>query len=145
FTVTLDHPSQQTIAVDYATVDGTAVAGSDYSATSGTLTFAPGVTSQQFTVNTTDDNIAEATETFFVNLTNASNATIANSQGIGTITDNDGTPTVQFSAATSSVSEGDTGTTPVTLTVNLSEPSASTVTVNYATADGTALAGSDYG
>src|SRR4029079_3824468 len=107
-------------------------------------TFNPGVTSQQFNVTTSNDNITEPTETFLVNLTNASNASIANSQGIGTITDNDAAPTVQFSATTSSVTEGNSGTSPVTLTVNLSNASASALTVQCDTADGTAVAGTDY-
>ena len=143
FTVSLDHPSQQTITVNYATVDATANS-SDYTAASGTLTFNPGVTTQQFNVSTTDDNVSETTETFFVNLTAPTNATIANTQGIGTILDNDGTPTVQFASTTSSVAEGNAGSSPVTLTLNLSNPSASTITVNYATANGTAIAGLDY-
>lgn len=83
-------PTTAPVTVDYATADGTATAGSDYVATSGTLTFAPGVASQTITVNVTGDTTVEPNETFFVNLSNPTNATIASAQGIGTITNDDG-------------------------------------------------------
>jgi hypothetical protein len=77
------------VTVNYATANGTATAGSDYNATSGTLTFAPGVTTQTITVQVRGDTTPEANETFAVNLSGASNATIADSQGVGTIINND--------------------------------------------------------
>jgi subtilisin-like proprotein convertase family protein len=64
-------------------------AGGDYSLTAGTLTFSPGVTTRTVSVPVHGDTTVEATETFFVNLTNASNATIGDSQGLGTITNDD--------------------------------------------------------
>jgi sugar lactone lactonase YvrE len=89
FAVTLDSASTSLISVSYSTADGTAVAGSDYVATSGTLSFAPGETTHTIVVRTLDDTISEPTETFFVNLSNPVGATIARAQGVGTILDNE--------------------------------------------------------
>jgi hypothetical protein len=90
FNVALSAAGTAPITVDYATANGTATAGSDYVATSGTLTFAPGVTTQTITVNVTGDTTVEPNETFFVNLSNPTNATVATAQGTGTITNDDG-------------------------------------------------------
>ncbi len=141
-TATLNAPSGQTVTVDYATSDGTATAGSEYTDTSGTLTFNPGETEKTFTVPIIDDNIAEPSKTFNVALSNPTNAALGavNSAPV-VISDDEGDPTVQFDPTTYSVSEGG-GT--VTATVRLSHPSAFTVTVDYMSADGTAVAGSDY-
>jgi Ca2+-binding RTX toxin-like protein len=89
FTVSLDAASAQEITVDYATADGSATAGSDYTSINGTLTFNAGETSQEITVTITDDSLDETNETFTVDLSNANNATISDAQGVGTITDND--------------------------------------------------------
>jgi hypothetical protein len=85
FTVTLSNASSQAIAVNYATANGTATAGSDYTAISGQLTFNPGETSKTLEVPILSDALLEGNETFFVNLSNASNATFADNQGEGTI------------------------------------------------------------
>src|SRR5262249_37478955 len=85
FTVTLSAASSQPVSVQYATLDGTATAGSDYQAQSGTLTFAPGETSKSITVAVIGDRLAEPNETFSVNLSGATNAGIAVHQGHGTI------------------------------------------------------------
>ena len=77
-----------------------------------------------------------------MNLSSPSNATVADSQGQGTITDDDPTPSLSINDVT--VTEGNTGTTSATFNVTLSAASGQTVIVNYATADGTATAGSDY-
>src|ERR1043166_1870383 len=91
--VYLSGSSSQTITVDYATADGTAVAGSDYTSTSGTLTFAPGETSKSFTVSVTDDSLDEDDETFTANLSNPTNATLGSpSTETITILDNDASP-----------------------------------------------------
>jgi hypothetical protein len=142
FTVTLSLASSQTVTVNYATANGTATAGSDYTATTGTVTFAPGATSQTITVAVLGDTRNEANETFFVNLSTPSNATIADGQGQGTILNDDALPALSINNVT--VTEGNTGTTPAVFTVTLSVASGQTVTVNYATADGKATAGSDY-
>ena len=88
-TVTISKPSSLPLTVDYATTNGSAVAGSDYATTSGTVTFEPGVTSKIIRVPILDDAVAEPTETFTVTLSSAVGATIADGTGVGTILDND--------------------------------------------------------
>jgi hypothetical protein len=87
FTVTLSEASPSPVSVGYATADGTATAPSDYVATSGTLTLAPGTTAQTVTVTVNADNDGAATETYAVNLSAATGATIADGSGEGTIQD----------------------------------------------------------
>lgn len=89
FTVTLSAPSGQTVSVNYATADGTATAPADYTSLSGALIFSPGQTAQAISVFVNGDVVPEANETFFVNLSGATNATIADNQGVGTITNDD--------------------------------------------------------
>jgi large repetitive protein len=98
FTVTLNAASGQTVTVNYATSNGTATAGSDYSSTTGGLTFAPGVITQTITVPITNDLLAEASETFNVVLSTPTNATIAVGTGVGTIIDNDQLPSIDLDA-----------------------------------------------
>src|SRR5262249_20306313 len=100
FTVTLTGATQLPATVDFATTDGTATAGADYTTASGTLTFAPGTTSQQIAVPILNDNVTEVAETFFVGLSNASGATIADNQGVGTIADDEGLPAITISDRT---------------------------------------------
>src|SRR5262249_32279288 len=94
------------------------------------------------TVNVIGDTLSEANETFRLNLSGATGATVARAQGTGTIIDDDSLPTLSVNDV--SVTEGNSGMTPATFTVSLSAVSGQTVTVNYATADGTATALSDY-
>ena len=90
FTVTKSGSTVMSHSVSYATANGTAVAGSDYGAKSGTLTFTSGQTSKGISVGTVEDTTHEPNETMFVNLSGATGgATIADSQGQGTITDDD--------------------------------------------------------
>ena len=138
FTVSLDVASGETVTVDYATADDTAVAGSDYTAATGTLTFDPGDLSETFSVSIGDDSIGEGSEAFTVTLSNASNASIGDGSATGTITDNEQTPTL--SIADASAVEG----SPVAFTVSLSPAAAGDVTVGYATADGTATTDSNH-
>src|SRR5207245_1846877 len=85
----------------------------------------------------------EPDETFYVNLSNPSGVTIADGQGQGTITNDDGTaPAITINDV--SHNEGNAGTTSYVFTVDLSKPSTLTVTVHYATADGSAAAPGDY-
>jgi hypothetical protein len=93
FTVNLSAASVQTVTVQYATANNSAAAGSDYVSTSGTLTFTPGQTSRTITVNVTGDLNVESNETFFVNLSNAVNATIVDGQGLATLVNDDATST----------------------------------------------------
>jgi len=141
FTVSLSFADVLTVTVDYATADDTASAGSDYIAASSTLTFTPGITNQPITITVKGDVKDESDETYFVNLSSPTNATIADGQGVGTITDDDPTPTVGFDSGSYSVGEGAGG---ATITVTLSAESGRIVTVDYATSDGTAEADQDY-
>lgn len=92
FEVTLDQAADGPVTVAYSTANGTATAGSDYTATSGTLTFAAGETSKTVHVDIGGDTASEANETFTVRLSNASGATIADATAVGTIVDDDHEP-----------------------------------------------------
>jgi streptogramin lyase len=142
-TVTRSGNSQGAISANYATSNGTATAGSDYSQTAGTLNWGDGdFDDKTFTIAITDDSLSEGNETFTISLTDPisgeslDNATVS-------ITDNDnaqpGTP--QFTSSTVEVTE--TAST-VTLTVRRVGGTNGELTVNYATTDGTATDGSDY-
>ena len=139
FTVTLSSAATGAVTVSYATVDGTATAGADYTTTSGMLTFeVNGDGTQRVEVPTLEDDEAEETETFTVQLSAPSGATVADGTGTGTITDNDEAPTITIGDAR--VTEGGTAE----FTVTLSSAATGAVTVSYATVDGTATAGADY-
>ncbi|MEQ1538552.1 MAG: peroxidase family protein [Sphingorhabdus sp.] len=144
FTVSLNQASGLPVTLDFATADGTAAAGLDYTATSGVLTIAAGQTSATITVPVLDDALYEATaETLSVSLSNVAGATVAAASATGTINDNEALPTLSVSGAT--VVEGNAGTTNMVFTVTLSGASASAITVDYAAADGTAtLANNDF-
>jgi PKD repeat protein len=112
FSVGLTAPSTHAILVDYATADGTATAGSDYNAASGTLkipagTSCPGDPSCQITVQVNGDTLYEANETFTVNLTNPQGATIADGSATGTILNDDTAPLLMIQSAAGQ--EGNTG------------------------------------
>lgn len=141
--VRLSAPSGRTVTVDFATADGTATAGRDYVATSGTLTFAPGTTRRNVRVTVLGDALDEPDEAFVVHLRNPSRAKVTRGTATVTIVDDD--PAPALSVADASVAEGAAGTTStVTLPVRLSAASGRPVTVTVATADGTATAGRDY-
>lgn len=145
FTVTLSAAASGPVTVFYETGNGTAIAGSDYTAKSGTLNFAAGETTKTIDVVVVGDALVEADETFLLRLTSASGATIATAQATGTIRNDDQAPTLPtISIADATVTEGNSGTKNMTFTVTLSKKSTSKVTVKYSTADGTAIAGSDY-
>jgi hypothetical protein len=141
FTVSLSVAGSEAITVDYATADGTAT-GSDYQAASGTLTFAPGETTKTVTVLVNGDRVGEPNETFVVNLSNPTNATISDGQGVGTIVDDE--PRVSITDVTKA--EGRKGkTTLFTFTVTLSAAYDQPVTMSFRTANGTATtSNSDY-
>jgi len=147
FTVTILGATRQTVTVAAATADGTATAaGGDYTSTAASggtaLTFPPGTTSRTFTVPVAGDAVFELDETFFVNLTNPTNATLADGQAQATIQNDDGAPTLSIDDV--SRSEGNAGTTGFVFTVTMLGSSSQTVTVQARTADGSAEAGSDY-
>ena len=89
FTVSLSAASGRQVTVEYATSNGTAESGTDYTAASGTLTFAAGETSKTVSVATTDDSADEEDETFTLTLSNPADATLGDATATGTIVDND--------------------------------------------------------
>ena len=141
FTVSLSAAFGQPVTVNYATANGTATAPEDYTAVSGTLTFAPGEVNKTLTVQVNGDTFAEGNETFTVNLSNANNAVIAIGQGIGTILNDDTGGSLQFSLSNYTVNENEAT---ATITVTRTGGTASGVSINYATSNGTATAGQDY-
>lgn len=143
FPVQLSPASSQNVQVAYTTVDDSATAGLDYNARSGVLTIPAGSTSANIHVLAKEDDIFEANERFFVNLSNATGATISDGQAIGTIRNEDDVPAISFQG-TASIQEGDSGTQNVEIIVNISNPSFQTVTVQYATSPLLATAGVDY-
>src|SRR5262249_41985581 len=108
----------------------------------GVVTFDPGVTNQTVSVAVIGDLLNEANETFYVFLGNATNGTITGGTGIGTINNNDPVPTLSINDVT--VTEGNSGTSSAVFTVSLSAPSGLRVSAAFATANGTAQAGTDY-
>jgi hypothetical protein len=141
FTVSLSTASTLPVSVAYATSDGTAKAGADYVAASGTLTFAPGQTKRSVSVPLIQ-GASGPNKTFSVTLTGATNATFSRSVATGTLFFAlTGAPTVSIGDA--AVLEGSTGTTLLAFKVTLSRAT-SVVTVQFTTEDGTALAGADY-
>ncbi|WP_017164182.1 Calx-beta domain-containing protein, partial [Xanthomonas phaseoli] len=131
FTVSLSAPAGAGgVSFDLATADGTATAGVDYAASSLTRTIPAGSSSATFTVLVNGDTLAEPDETFFVNVSNVTGATVSDGQGLGTIVNDDAQPALSIDDV--SVNEGSSGTTTATFTVSLSAASGQTVTVNYA-------------
>lgn len=147
YSVNLSAASASTITVQYATSDITASAGSDYIATSGTLTFAPGVTSLQIPVVINGDTDVEGDESFKLTFSNPIGATLGTTSVTGLITNDDTAPAPPLPSlvvSSPSITEGNSSTTDMVFTVTLSAAATSQVTVSYATSDGTATAGSDY-
>ncbi len=142
FDVTLAPVSGREVTVQYATANGTATAPADYAATSGGLTFAAGETTKQVTVPVQGDILDESNESFTVGLSNAVNATVADGQGVGTITDDDGFPSLSIDDVT--VTEGNGSSVDAVFNVTLSSASLQPISVDFATADGSAIAGADY-
>ena len=144
FDVLLSEASDIPVTVNYATSDDTAIAGNDYTAiTNGELTFEPGETTKTIEVQATGDTDAEADETFFVNLTTATNANLIDAQGVGTIQDDD-TTAPEISINDVNIAEGNNSIKNLEFKVSLSNAGQQPITVDYTTVEDTALAGSDY-
>ena len=149
FTVTLSEPAGQPVTVSYSTANGTATAaGADYTPTVGTLTFAAGETVKTVNVAVTGDTMVELDEQFTLNLSAPVNAVIGDGVGVATIVNDDvdtapSTPPA-VSIADLAVAEGDGEHSHFMFTVTLDKASDETVTVQYSTSDGTAIAGVDY-
>jgi probable HAF family extracellular repeat protein len=142
FIVFLSAASTESVTVAYGTAYGSATAGGDYQAASGTLTFAPGETSKTITVQVIGDRLPEPNETFDVYLNNPTNAWFIQNQAVGTILDDE--PRISIGDVTKA--EGKKGqTTLFTFTVTLSMAYDQPVTMSFATANGTAkTSDSDY-
>ena len=139
FTVTLSPAHDETVTVDYATAGGTATAGTDYTATTGTLTFAATETTRTVTVAVLDDGTDEDDETVTLALSNPANAGIGNGRAAGTILDDDEVHLTLVENVSAPENSGN-----LTFEVTLDAASDRTIGVDYATADGTATAGDDY-
>ena len=129
FAVTMDGPSSRTVRVDWATADGTAKAGEDYTARKDELVFAPGETRQEAKVPVLDDTAVEPDETFTVKLSNPRGGSLERSEATGIIVDND-LPLVSISAASGSVDEGEDVQFDLTRSGNLRSALIVTVRVN---------------
>ena len=141
FTVTLTPASGKFLQVTASTSNGTATSGSDYTTTSQVLNFNAGDTTKTFDVPVIGDTVLEANETFFVNLSGATNSTIVDGSGLGTI-NNDDMASVSISNVT--LAEGSSGTTNFVFTATLAGAVQGGFTVPVSSADGTAVSGSDY-
>ncbi len=140
FAILLDKAAAEPITVHFATEADSAKEGSDYIQASGDVTFAPGELTKVITIEVNGDITSEATEQFFVRLSNAINATIIDDKATGTIQNDD----AYVSITDVSRVEGDTGTQTLVFTVTLDAPTVYDVTVDFETANNTAIAGSDY-
>ncbi len=145
FTVTLSSTVGSDVTVDFATADGSATnADNDYEPTSGTLTIPANMPSGTISVTINGDAAIEPNEQFTVNLTNPTNATISDAQGIGTIQDDD-TPVIPVvSIGDISVAEGSVGTTTATFTILISAPIDEQITMDFQTDNGTAQSPLDF-
>lgn len=135
--VTLSEPLKKSVTVLYGTANGSAIAGSDYAAVNGQLTFSKGQTVKTVLVPVYGDQQPESDESFYVRIFSATKGVnVADGQGTVTIAD----PTPRLSITGADGVEGGV----MTFTVSLSAPLATAFTVNFATLDSLAIAGEDY-
>ncbi len=142
-TITVERAGDLTLPaqVDYLTRDGTAIAGQDYQTARGTLVFAPGETTQTFPVRIFDDDLGEGDLTVHLALTNLLPGFSLTARQAAVLVIEDDESAVAFSVASYSLREGEGR---ATITVRRTGPTDAVVSVDYATADGTAVAGQDY-
>lgn len=142
FTISKAGSTSNSCSVNYATANGSATAGSDYTAASGTLTFTSAQTSKSVSVVTADDTSVESAETFTMSLSSPTDGSTVGTPGTATATinDNDSSPPPSFSISDGNGTEGGL----VSFTIIKSGSTSSSFTVTFATANGTALAYSDY-
>ena len=139
--MSLSAASTQTVTVVASTANDSAVAPGDYTGPQQRdADLRPGTTTQTFAVTTINDTAVESTELFKVNLSRATNATISDSEGVGTINDNDTAAQASLSINDVTVTEG----SPANFTVTRSGTTTTAVSVVASTANGSATAGSDY-
>ena len=138
--VSLSTSASQPISVSFTAVNGSAIAGSDYQAASGVVTFDPGDTSKTIALTVNGDRVGEPNETFVVNLSQVQGAVIGDGQAVVTIQDDE--PRVSINDV--SRNEGNGGTTQFVFTVTMSPAAETGITVNYATMNGSATSPDDY-
>ncbi|MBY0320221.1 MAG: hypothetical protein K2X72_15970 [Reyranella sp.] len=142
--VVLTQPSSSTITIHYTTADGSAHAGEDYVAQSGTLTFAPGVTQQDIVVAINGDTVAEGDETFTVTLSNPSGSvSILDGTATATIVSDDIDATLSIAATSADHGEGQSGNAPFLFTVTRTGDTSGTATAHWAVT-GAAVNGGDF-
>lgn len=149
FEVQLSDPAASMLVFDYTTLDGSAVAGGDYTAQSGKLRYAPGQTKAVVEVELTGDRTVEPSEFFQLAVTPTSDlgSTAEGLVGTATILDDDGAgkqPVLSVSSADAVESRGSGFGGTVVFTLTLSKPSADTVEVDYSSVSGSAAAGVDF-
>ncbi|KJV05407.1 Calx-beta domain-containing protein [Methylocucumis oryzae] len=142
FVVTLDKPSTNVITMDYASQNGTAVAGSDFTAISGTLVFAPGETTQTVRVLLNNDTLAETDENFALTLSKVSGATVLDASGTAIIAENDANAVAKPNISVEDIVVGE-GDVYADFIVRLDAPTTSDVTMNFSTSNGTATFNND--
>ena len=140
FSIMLSSAASNNVVIDYQTVNGTAISGSDYDSHSGRIVFSPGDTVKTRTVNILQDSLSEANEIFTMTLTNPVNATLGQSTGTATISDDDGGGGPVISISDVSVTEGGSAV----FSIMLSSAVSNNVVIDYQTVNGTAMSGSDY-
>ncbi len=150
FTVTLSQASFGDVTVDYRTVqDGSAIEGYDYNEGSGTLTIPAGSLSGTITVSSRYNNVDENDKNFTLELSDPVNATLETNEPVltatGIVLDVDGTSVDRaLFVSDPIILEGDSGTKQAVFEIELSEALGTNLTLNYTTADGSAIAGEDY-
>jgi Calx-beta domain len=145
FTATISRPSALAVTFSYATVAGTAHAGTDFVAKTGQVSIPAGVTSAVIPIQVKGDTAVEPNEIFKVRLSNASGASIKAGLAAGTILNDDPPKAgLRVGIGNASVYEGNTGRRNLRFTVSLSDKSTQSVRVHYATTAGSATAGTDF-
>lgn len=143
FQVTLSNPSAFSTSVIVSTFNGTAKQPADYTLKNVTVNFAPGATSTVVPVAVNNDAVDEPDERFWMKLTSPAGLVIGGTgQANWVIQDNDPPPSLSINDVT--IVEGNSGTKNLVFTIKLNKVSGKTVSVKYATAAGSAKAGSDY-
>jgi hypothetical protein len=143
FLVQLSEPPElEALDLDYATADGTASAGSDYTSTSGMLSIPAGQSSGEVTVPVLGDTLYEADEDFGVNVTTTGFANLLDPAAVGLIVNDDAPPSLAIGDV--QITEGNAGMSEAQFAVSISEASGLPAQVDFSTLDGTALAGEDY-
>ena len=136
--VTLSRPVNEIVEVSYSTTDGTAAAGADYQADTGTATLQPGETSTTITVSLLGDTLEEGDEFFTVVLSEPQGAELGDAEGQVTVIDDDQPPVLSIEDA--QIVEGDEGQRSAVFTIRLEQQTKARIMVDFATRDGTALA-----